>query len=70
MFLFVKRIRAMENELKDKVKVDRGLLNSWFMEVQDTKVNFSELCQSRFRYLFVRRKKLIDIESGVDQLST
>ena len=60
----------MENELKDKVKVDRGLLNSWFMEVQDTKVNFSELCQSRFRYLFVRRKKLIDIESGVDQLST
>lgn len=59
----------MENELKDKVKVDRGLLNSWFMEVQDTKVNFGELCWYRFRYLLVCRTKLIDIENAVDQLS-
>ncbi len=29
----------MEYELQDKAKVDRGLLNSWFMEVQRTKVN-------------------------------
>ncbi len=29
----------MENELHDKTKVDRGLLNSWFNEVQRTKVN-------------------------------
>ncbi len=28
----------MENELKDKTKVDRGILNSWFLEVQQTKV--------------------------------
>jgi hypothetical protein len=28
----------MEYELKDKGKVDRGLLNSWFVEVQRTKV--------------------------------
>lgn len=32
-------MKAMENELKEKVKVDRGLLNTWFMEVQRTKVN-------------------------------
>ena len=31
-------MKAMENELKEKVKVDRGLLNSWFIEVQRTKV--------------------------------
>jgi hypothetical protein len=36
--IFIKRIKAMENELKDKPKVDRGLLNSWFVEVQRTKV--------------------------------
>lgn len=29
----------MENELQDKSKVDRGLLNAWFSEVQRTKVN-------------------------------
>jgi hypothetical protein len=29
----------MEVELKEKSKVDRGLLNSWFSEVQRTKVN-------------------------------
>ena len=29
----------MENELQDKTKVDRGLLNAWFIEVQRTKVN-------------------------------
>ena len=29
----------MENELDDKSKVDRGLLNAWFLEVQKTKVN-------------------------------
>ncbi len=28
----------MENELQDKTKVDRGLLNAWFIEVQRTKV--------------------------------
>lgn len=28
----------MENELEDKTKVDRGLLNAWFLEVQKTKV--------------------------------
>jgi hypothetical protein len=32
-------MKAMENELQDKTKVDRGLLNSWFIEVQRTKVN-------------------------------
>jgi len=31
------KMKAMENELKEKVKVDRGLLNTWFMEVQRTK---------------------------------
>jgi hypothetical protein len=35
---FYSRIKAMENELKDKPKVDRGLLNSWFIEIQRTKV--------------------------------
>jgi len=30
-------MKAMENELKDKPKVDRGLLNTWFVEVQRTK---------------------------------
>jgi hypothetical protein len=33
-----KRMKAMEYELKDKPKVDRGLLNSWSVEVQKTKV--------------------------------
>ncbi len=33
----------MENELKDKAKVDRGLLNSWFVEVQRTKVQINFL---------------------------
>ena len=32
-------MKDMENELQDKAKVDRGLLNSWFIEVQRTKVN-------------------------------
>ncbi|CAF1159111.1 unnamed protein product [Adineta steineri] len=31
------KVKAMENELQDKTKVDRGLLNSWFIEVQRTK---------------------------------
>lgn len=31
------KIKAMENELEDKTKVDRGLLNAWFSEVQKTK---------------------------------
>ncbi|CAF4295429.1 unnamed protein product, partial [Adineta steineri] len=31
------KVKAMENELQDKKKVDRGLLNSWFIEVQRTK---------------------------------
>jgi hypothetical protein len=31
-------MKAMENELHDKTKVDRGLLNAWFIEVQKTKV--------------------------------
>ncbi|UJR33378.1 hypothetical protein I4U23_020826 [Adineta vaga] len=31
------KIKAMEDELKDKAKVDRGQLNSWFIEVQQTK---------------------------------
>jgi len=31
-------MKAMEHELQDKTKVDRGLLNSWFIEVQRTKV--------------------------------
>ena len=35
------RVKAMENELQDKTKVDRGLLNAWFIEVQRTKVNQS-----------------------------
>ncbi|CAF4913133.1 unnamed protein product, partial [Rotaria magnacalcarata] len=30
-------MKAMENELQDKVKVERGVLNSWYMEVQRTK---------------------------------
>ena len=38
--LYFQRMKAMENELKDKTKVDRGLLNSWFSEVQRTKVNY------------------------------
>ncbi len=41
----------MENELKDKGKVDRGLLNSWFVEVQRTKV------KTKF---FHRKKKIIN----------
>lgn len=32
----------MESELDDKTKVDRGLLNSWFLEVQRTKVDHRE----------------------------
>ena len=36
------RVQAMENELEDKTKVDRGLLNAWLLEVQRTKVkNFN-----------------------------
>ncbi|CAF4105810.1 unnamed protein product, partial [Rotaria sp. Silwood2] len=31
------KIKAMENELKDKTKVDRSVLKSWFIEVQRTK---------------------------------
>ncbi|CAF2596650.1 unnamed protein product [Rotaria sp. Silwood2] len=31
------KVKAMENELQEKPKVDRGLLNSWFIEVQRTK---------------------------------
>ncbi|CAF2070722.1 unnamed protein product [Rotaria magnacalcarata] len=31
------KMKTMENELQDKSKVDRGLLNSWFLEVQRTK---------------------------------
>ena len=29
----------MENELSDKTKVDRGLLNAWYIEVQRSKVS-------------------------------
>lgn len=32
-------MKALEYELKDKPKVDRGVLNSWFFEVQRTKVS-------------------------------
>lgn len=28
----------MENELKEKVKIERSILNSWYIEVQRTKV--------------------------------
>ncbi|CAF0896732.1 unnamed protein product [Adineta steineri] len=31
------KIKAMENELQDKKKVDRGTLSSWFVEVQQNK---------------------------------
>ena len=33
------RIKSIENELHDNSKVDRGLSDSWFVEVQRTKVN-------------------------------
>ncbi|CAF1099606.1 unnamed protein product [Adineta ricciae] len=51
------KIKAMENELKDKAKVDRGLLNSWFMEVQDTKEE-----ADRYRK---RRGSTVDIEKQI-----
>lgn len=36
-------MKAMENELQDKTKVDRGLLNSWFIEVQRSKVIYLKI---------------------------
>jgi len=56
----------MENELQDKTKVDRGLLNAWFIEVQRTKVINSDYLSSLLVILF--RKKLINIENVVMQL--
>ena len=47
-------MKAMENELKDKPKVDRGLLNTWFVEVQRTKEE-----AERFRK---RRDSVVDHE--------
>jgi hypothetical protein len=44
-------MKTMENELQDKSKVDRGLLNSWFLEVQRTKVN------NKYFYLIMRKKR-------------
>ena len=38
LILFYSRVKAMENELQAKTKVDRGLLNAWFIEVQRSKV--------------------------------
>ena len=54
-------MKAMENELKEKVKVDRGLLNSWFIEVQRSKVRlrtqlFALRMPNRLRFDLVRRK--------------
>ena len=54
-------MKAMENELKEKVKVDRGLLNSWFIEVQRSKVRlrmqlFALRMLNRLRFDLVRRK--------------
>ncbi|CAF0756162.1 unnamed protein product [Adineta ricciae] len=40
------KMKAMENELQDKAKVDRGLLNSWFVEVQRTKEE-ADKCRKR-----------------------
>lgn len=31
-------MKAMEIELQDKEKVDRGVLNSWYLEIQRLKV--------------------------------
>jgi len=62
-------MKTVENELQDKVKVDRGLLNSWFVEVQRTKV------KKKHQFLFIKnkiffylRKKLTNIENVVVQL--
>ncbi len=38
MIFYLYRMKAMEHELQDKTKVDRGLLNAWFIEVQRSKV--------------------------------
>ena len=63
-------MKAMENELQDKAKVDRGLLNSWFVEVQRTKVNrttyLTNIEKIMFNIVFrFLRKKLINVESDV-----
>jgi (2Fe-2S) ferredoxin len=41
----------MEFELKEKTKVDRGLLNTWYSEVQRTKVK---------RILIINQGKMIE----------
>ena len=60
-------MKAMENELQDKTKVDRGLLNAWFIEVQRTKVNsfylFLLILNTRYR------KKRINVKNVVIQHS-
>lgn len=62
---FMFRVQAMENELEDKTKVDRGLLNAWLLEVQRTKVkNFNRFFFSNFLLVFFSfRKKQISIEN-------
>jgi hypothetical protein len=37
------RMKAMENELKEKVKLDRGQLNAWYTDVQRTKVRLERM---------------------------
>ncbi|CAF1297206.1 unnamed protein product [Rotaria magnacalcarata] len=45
------KMKAMENELQDKVKVERGVLNSWYMEVQRTKDEADKYRKHRERTL-------------------
>ncbi|CAF0741682.1 unnamed protein product [Rotaria sordida] len=41
------KIKAMENELKDKTKVDRNMLKTWFIEVQRKKEEAEKYRQRR-----------------------
>jgi hypothetical protein len=66
VIFYCNRMKAMENELHDKTKVDRGLLNSWFIEVQRTKVNKTFFVIQNW-CVFFRRKKLINIANVVIQ---
>ncbi|CAF0721856.1 unnamed protein product [Didymodactylos carnosus] len=41
------KMKSMDNELKDKTKVDRGLLYAWYVEVQRTKEEAEKLRKLR-----------------------
>ncbi|CAF4511083.1 unnamed protein product, partial [Didymodactylos carnosus] len=47
LIAFTGKMKTMDNELKDKSKVDRGLLHAWYIEVQRAKEEAEKLRKRR-----------------------